>query len=244
MESKKVVLPPLYPKWKWWDLVLVLVMLLALIPASGLLKNYILQMISALKITGNSPQTLALFLGTFVQAGIMIFSVALLTWRRHGSREDLGLISDNLMQNIFLGLGGGIVLAVVVWIMGLIVFRIFGPPPPQDIEKLLTGLKSGRDLLLPFISVSVLAPLSEEIYFRGMVFPVIRARYGQAAGMLLSGLIFGALHMDIYRVLPITAMGFMLAYFYETTGSLITPIVAHCAWNSIMLFIFYIAGNY
>lgn len=243
MESKNVVLPPPCPKWSWWDLVLVLVMLLALIPVTGFLKNYIMQAIAALEVTGNSPQTLALFMGAFIQAAVMILAVSLLTWRKRGTRKDLGLISDDLIYNLFMGVAGGAVLAVVIWIMGLIVFWIFGPPPPQDIEKLLTGVKSGGDLLLPFISVAVLAPLSEEIYFRGMVFPVVRARFGPAAGMLLSGLFFGALHMDIYRVLPISAMGFVLAYFYERTGSLVTPIIAHSAWNSIMLLILYIGSR-
>ncbi len=243
MESRRLVLPPPDPKWSWWDLVLVLVMLLALIPAAGFLKNYIMQAISFLKVTGNTPQSLALFLGTFIQAAVIMLAVSLITRHRQGTLKDLGLIGDNLKHNLFLGVGGGALLAVVLWIMGIIVIWIFGPPPPQDIEVLLTGLKTGRDLLLPFLAVGVLAPLSEEMYFRGMVFPVVRARFGPAAGMLLSGLFFGVLHMDIYRVLPISAMGFVLAYFYERTGSLVTPIIAHSVWNSVMLLIMYVGSN-
>lgn len=237
-------MPPRQPVWSWWDAIIVLGMLLALIPAAGLFKPYIARAVSALRVLDASPQALALFVSSVIQSSVMITAVGFLAWRKGAGLRDLGLAGNNFRSNLLSGLGGGFILAVLVWIAGIVVSVIIGPPPPQEIEKLLTGMKTGKDLLLPFISVSILAPLSEEFYFRGMVYPVIRARFGPVPGMILSGLFFGALHLDLYRMLPIGVMGYALAYFYERTGSLVTPIVAHSAWNTLMLLVLFGAGKY
>jgi len=243
MTYEENVKPPQRPKWSLTDVIIVLIILLALIPLARIFKGYLAKVITVLMVTGNSPETLALFLGSFLQSLTMALAIVIIARIRGASGRDLGLVWDSPVYNIVLGLLGGVALGVSVWFIGALISTFFGPPPPQDIEKLLTGLKSGKDLFLPFISVSVFAPLSEELYFRGMVYPVIRARLGPLAGMVLSGLFFGALHLDVYRLVPIGFMGFALAYFYERTGSLVTCIVAHSAWNTLMIILLFLVVN-
>jgi len=170
-------------------------------------------------------------------------TVVLLIRRKGCSIRDLGLIRTNVRSNIVTGLAGGLILGVTVTGLGVLISSIVGPPPPQEVEKLLTGMSQGKDMLLPFISVAIMAPVSEELYFRGMVYPLIRSSFGVRAALIVSGLFFGALHFDLFRLIPIWVGGIVLAYFYEKTGSLITCIIAHSTWNTMMLLMMYLVAR-
>ncbi len=243
METENFSLPPDRPKWSWWDVIIVLAVLLALMPMTKIFRTAIREVILILRVTGLNPQSLLLFLGTALQAFVIILGVVLLTRRKGATGKDLGLRWGNGIINILTGLFGGLILWSSVLVIGFLLSMITGPPPPQEVETILRGLKTVRDMWLPFISVSVLAPLSEELYIRGMAYPVIRARFGPVAGMVLSALFFGALHLDLYRLIPITCGGIGLAYLYEKTKSLLAPIIAHATWNTLMLLMLFLAGK-
>lgn len=232
--------PNIQPKWSWWDIALVLLMLFALMPFSSLLRSLVSQ---AFRASGTCLQSFQLFIGTALQAAIIILAVTVLIRRKGSSGRDLGLNWVNARRNILTGLFGGLVLGIAVVGLGVLISFLTGPPPPQEVEKMLTGLKHGRDILLPFISVSMLAPVSEEIYFRGMVYPVMRSKLGVKAALILSGLFFSSLHFDLFRLVPIWVGGIALAYFYEKTGSLVTSIAAHSTWNTLMLVMMYLASR-
>lgn len=231
------------PKWSLWDVLLVLVLLFCIIPVSWATRNLVKQAISAVGLPGTGMGGLFLFVGTLVQAMIMVLAVVFLTRRKGATVKDLGLVRPHVKNGILLGLAGGLALGIGVVGVGALISMITGPPPPQDVERLLAGLKSGKDILLPFISVSILAPISEELYFRGMAYPVIRNRFGPVLAMVISATFFGALHFDLYRLIPITIGGTVLAYFYEKTGSLLTSMVAHSTWNTFMLLLMYAGGS-
>lgn len=241
METEKL---PGGPKWSLWDVGLVLIALFALIPLSWALRNVIRTAVLSLNLRGADLQSMLLFAGTLVQALVMILAVIILTRRKGAKSRDLGFIWRNPVRNILTGIALGLTLVLGVAGLGALISYVVGPPPPQDVERFLGGVKTGRDLLLPFLSISVLAPLSEELYFRGMAYPALKARFGFGSGLVLSALFFGAMHMDLYRLIPIGAGGLVLAYFYERTGTLLTTMVAHSTWNTLMLLTMYIAGKY
>ncbi len=244
METDSFSLPPEHPRWSWWDVIIVLAVLLGLMPAAGILKTVVRETVTVLGATGISPQSWLLFLSTAFQASVLVVAVVLLIRRRGASGRDLGLHWKNGGSNILLtGLFGGLLLWGSVLVIGFLLTAVTGPPPPQEIEKLLEGLAGWKELALPLISVSVLAPVSEELYVRGMAYPVIRAKFGPAGGMVLSALFFGALHLDLYRLIPITAGGIGLAYLYEKTGSLVTSIIAHSTWNTLMLLVLFLSSK-
>lgn len=232
------------PKWSWWDLFLVILALISLMALAAMFKNPIRNSVNALGIGKHYLETFMLLFSTFLQATVMVAAVVFVTRRKGATIRDLGLTGNNIVRNIGTGLIGGLFLGIAIWVLGVILAFIFGPPESQEVERWLVGLKQGKDMILPFIAISILAPVSEEIYFRGMVYPVIRGKFGPVLGMILSGLFFGSLHLDLYRLLPISAGGAVLAYFYEKSESLVTPIIAHSAWNSLMLFTLFMANKH
>jgi membrane protease YdiL (CAAX protease family) len=79
----------------------------------------------------------------------------------------------------------------------------------------------------------VLAPVAEELFFRGIVQSFVRQHLGTRWGaVLISSLVFGLAHyVQPHVVVPLTALGFVLGYLYEKRGSLWAPIVLHILFN-------------
>lgn len=81
-------------------------------------------------------------------------------------------------------------------------------------------------------SVILLAPLAEEVFFRGLVFQGF-TRFGVLPASILTGLIFSLAHANIGAIVPFTIIGAVFALSLQKTGSLLTPISAHAAFNAI-----------
>jgi membrane protease YdiL (CAAX protease family) len=77
------------------------------------------------------------------------------------------------------------------------------------------------------------APIAEETFFRGFLFPALRVRWGTFWAALASGLLFAALHFSLGSIVPFTVIGMLLAWAYVFSGSLWTAIGAHFIFNSV-----------
>ena len=60
------------------------------------------------------------------------------------------------------------------------------------------------------VVVSVFAPLSEEILFRGYIYHSLREKYSVIYSIIAASLLFGCMHYDLFRLLPLTLGGIAL----------------------------------
>jgi membrane protease YdiL (CAAX protease family) len=81
------------------------------------------------------------------------------------------------------------------------------------------------------IVACVIAPFAEETFFRGFMYAGMRDRWGLAAGVIASALIFALFHMSLSTLVPIAAMGAVFALLYERTDALWPCIALHAAVN-------------
>lgn len=90
---------------------------------------------------------------------------------------------------------------------------------------------------LPLVAVLAIAaaPIAEETFFRGFLFPALRVRWGTFWAALASGLLFAALHFNLGSLVPFTVIGMLLAWAYVFSGSLWIAIGAHFIFNSVSL---------
>ncbi|MDO9356594.1 MAG: CPBP family glutamic-type intramembrane protease [Solirubrobacteraceae bacterium] len=101
----------------------------------------------------------------------------------------------------------------------------------------------GKDIVFALL-FTVAAPVAEELLFRGLLFRTLRdglsskwgARGGLAGGAIISGLIFGGVHLgggqdDFLPVLML--LGIVLALAYHWSGSIYVPIAIHAANNAL-----------
>jgi membrane protease YdiL (CAAX protease family) len=91
-------------------------------------------------------------------------------------------------------------------------------------------------LLAAAFLVSVVAPIAEEFFFRGFFFAALRNWKGLWPAAVITGLVFGAIHIgsaEVALLVPLAFFGFVLCLLRERTGSLLPCIVLHCANNSV-----------
>ncbi len=152
----------------------------------------------------------------------------------------LGLIFKNTARNMRLAIGGYLTLIPVLAIIMILVFigiRVFSYEPPET--KALEMLYEAKGTKLLFILtalVTIIGPIAEELFFRGFAYPVFRKKIGVRNAILVVSFIFAMLHMNIVSFFPILALGILLAYLYEKTGSIIPSIAVHIIHNSAVIF--------
>lgn len=84
--------------------------------------------------------------------------------------------------------------------------------------------------LMAFTAV-IVAPVCEEVVFRGYLYPVAKWFGGPWLGAFVSALFFSAIHGNLGVLLPLFFFGIILAMLYEKTGSIWAPIGAHLLFN-------------
>jgi membrane protease YdiL (CAAX protease family) len=78
----------------------------------------------------------------------------------------------------------------------------------------------------------LLAPVLEEMLFRGLILRSFLARYGRGPALLGSAALFGLAHLNIYQGLVGLVLGLVAGWLYERTRSLGPCILLHGAYNS------------
>jgi membrane protease YdiL (CAAX protease family) len=99
------------------------------------------------------------------------------------------------------------------------------------------GVKDSTYALLAVaFLVAVVAPMAEEFFFRGFFYGALRNWRGPWPAAVLTGLVFGAIHVgsaEAAFLLPLGFFGFSLCLLRERTGSLYPGIALHCMNNSL-----------
>ena len=87
-----------------------------------------------------------------------------------------------------------------------------------------------------FMSAVVVAPLAEEIIFRGILFPAVLKNKSWVFSAMVTGCIFSLIHFHPPSFLSIFVLSLFFCGGYSVTGSLITPIVMHMVFNGTATF--------
>lgn len=172
------------------------------------------------------------FVVQFLATIIFVYLFAVLFQK--GKWQDLGLRRTSLGDIGRYGILGGFLLTVMVLLMGY-VLKYFQPDlQPQSIEEMLRSAGQLPEFIAIIIAGVVLAPIAEEIFYRGMIYGLFRKYLGTTWGAVGAGLLFGLAHWDLWRALPLAVGGAALCYIYEKSGSILVSMVAHGVWNGVM----------
>lgn len=161
---------------------------------------------------------------------VLFFSMTI----RKARPEDLGMRGagrDDLLKYGFLG---GLLLALLMIGFGLLLSYFQPQYQPQLFEEVLRAAPDYRGIMLLLFLGVVVAPVSEEIFYRGMVYPVFRKHLGTLGGAVAAGIVFGLVHLDLWRAIPLAIGGTVLCLIYEKTGSIWVSAVSHGIWNAVM----------
>jgi uncharacterized protein len=103
-------------------------------------------------------------------------------------------------------------------------------PPQRSIELLVAAGPLGRGWI--FLTAGILAPVVEEVVFRGVLFAAVRDAGWPRAALFGTAIVFGAIHFNLSVLAPLTAFGLLLALLLDRTGNLLAPIAAHMVFNA------------
>jgi CAAX protease family protein len=116
--------------------------------------------------------------------------------------------------------------------LSLVYNALVGPP----CDKLPDDLGVNDSALLAVLAgifVIGVAPLAEEFFFRGFLFQAMRQSWGVWLAAPASGLIFGAIHFQPDKLVPLAILGTALAFVFHRTRSLWPCILLHALNNTI-----------
>lgn len=107
----------------------------------------------------------------------------------------------------------------------------------SQMELIEQVLGSDFGLAFNLVMLAVVPGICEEVLFRGYVQRQFERGTGAAAGIALSGILFGLYHIRLTQALPLIVLGLYLAYITWRTGSLIPAMLVHFANNAFSVFL-------
>lgn len=186
--------------------------------------------------------TLATSVGSLAGMWVVYLAVIVTTVRARGS-GDVGDATGLRARpvDLLIGVGAGLATSIVVVRLVYLVLELTSVVDDSDIDKLgdpaqkLEEIASGPGFLVLALFVGVGAPIMEELFFRGFLQPAAIKRFGAPAGLVLTAVIFGAVHLQLLQFPALAVFGLilgLLAHHYRRLGP---AIVAHMVFNGLTL---------
>ena len=124
----------------------------------------------------------------------------------------------------------GLVLASILYQLGASLVVAYVYPPAKDWVSIPD---SSSGLAIAFLMIVVLAPLAEELLFRGWLYTALRWRFGFGAALWTTAILFAVAHWESTHLyaLAILPMGLVLGYVRERTGSARASTLFHMLYN-------------
>ena len=132
----------------------------------------------------------------------------------------------------------GFIHTIKVWpILFLIGFfssiLLVGFAPQENVRKLQNGNYSNIGIII--LTACIIAPITEELIFRGMIYPLLKKGIGVFWGCAISSIIFSAIHYNVLSFAVLFVFSCCLTYIYEKYNTLLVPIISHSTFNGIMI---------
>jgi membrane protease YdiL (CAAX protease family) len=109
------------------------------------------------------------------------------------------------------------------------------PPQRQAIVEMFSESSTLEQRILIIVLAVSLAPLAEEFIFRFFIYGVVKRYFGRLVGVLVSALLFAAVHAHLPSFAPLFVLGSCFAIAYEWSGSILVPMTMHALFNAITL---------
>lgn len=191
----------------------------------------------ALNNVGN--RIVVLFFSLFINVSVCFYIFYIVGVEHHQPVAALGLSSINLSSNIRQGIKYYLITLPFIMLAGFIVNLISSyynmAPDVQDVVKWVLEEKSLFIIICLVFFGIIVAPILEEILFRGFLQSALKNTFGSRYALVISASLFAAVHMDLFAFLQIFILGILLGYLYEKTQTLAASIIVHILHNSLTL---------
>ncbi len=215
--------------WTWTDCVPLLVLFL---PAAYLGQLVVVVALHVVRVGQGHPATISLLLDIAAYGVDLALIWVFLGLRRHARLADLGLVRPRLPWLL-----AALPAVICAWmsegVLGSIGRALLPASPQNQCISIQSDYRSA--LLFGLIGVAAVAPVVEEILFRGVVFGWLRGRMPVPAAAVVSAALFALAHlgwMEWSLILPVFGIGLVLAALYHHSRSLWPGIAVHSIINT------------
>lgn len=192
---------------RWWAIVIFLVVFpLLLVPAVWLIRD----------------RGMLAMLATFFATGLIALAVAMAPIGR-AALPALGFRRAGWRPIVF-GTVGALVVSVAVTQIGI---------EPQGIKQAMEVAREPAMFAASLAVMAGLAPLVEELIFRGLLYGWLAGRWGTVAAWIVSSLAFAAAHVEPAHVILVLPLGLFFGWLRRRTDSLWPSLVAHMVNNGL-----------
>ncbi len=184
-----------------------------------------------------TPEQIAIL--TVAQDATLGLGLVLLLWLwPRLRRADLGVA-------VPIGIPLGVAAGIGLWILSILIANAQASVVGVHPQSILVAAASHRSL--PGLAIDIvfgagLVGVVEELFFRVVLFGLLRQRLRFAYAAILSSALFAVAH-EIAAWLPVFALGFGLAYLYEKRRSLWTNALAHGTLNAISFLLLFLVPD-
>ena len=99
--------------------------------------------------------------------------------------------------------------------------------------EIVLNNKNYLSFIILFVTTTLLAPLFEEIIFRGVLLPTLSRDFGIILGIIISAFIFALAHLSLGEMPPLFVLGIGLGITRIVSGSLLSSVIMHSLWNGL-----------
>ncbi len=190
-------------------------------------------------------ETLSVIVGSVsLHGGALLLVVFFLRWSRMTWREAFGFDTAGRGRALLLGVGA----AVAVFPLAMLLSRVsllsltwinenypslhLKPVAQTTVLALQATESLGMKVVFGIIAL-VLAPVAEELVFRGIFYPTLKQNGFPRAAWWGTALMFAAMHANVMTFIPLALLAFVLTWLYEHTGNLAASMIAHSSFNTL-----------
>lgn len=243
-------------KKKWWtgigfNIIAMVVWVFCSVVAAQLLVGYIMLGVLGRETFSEPAWTTVYSALSYTLALLLIILVPTKVFKKwKTNRKELGLTGTPTWTDIGLSPIGFIIATILGAIMGGL-FSIF---PWFDLNQVQdTGFSiymNSEERIVAFVTLVVIAPIAEEIIFRGWLYGKLReklsVRFSDKIGILIAILItsflFGLIHFQWNVAVNVFALSVVLCALREITGTIYAGILTHMIKNGVAFYLVYVLG--
>lgn len=227
--------------WRWRDLIYIL------LGIAGILLFGVIGYGVILGLRGINPEelmkpTVAQALGlAALETVALVGSIYLLGLRRRGyGWNAVGLRHTSTSWLVITTVVTLIAIPITSLITLLVFFALGQPLENPQLDFLFPEGISTIDALLMLFLAGFAAPFGEELFFRGVLYTMLRERWGIFLGVVVSSLLFGLIHGNLAVGITGFLLGILAAIVFEYSNSLWTAILVHSINNAAKIGLLYL----
>jgi sodium transport system permease protein len=133
---------------------------------------------------------------------------------------------------------GAVLLGASAWAVVAMLSEWLVPVPKEVLDQMRKALLPGdgsRGLVTSLLLVAATPALCEEVLFRGVVLRGLATRLSPAGAIVITGVLFGMFHLNVWKLLPTALLGVALSWVAFESRSLVTSMIVHFINNGVLV---------